>query len=335
MNLFILADGRRTFYQWDTNRQLIVIEPICAEVHFDNGTKDFSLVREVKIDKGLRVVDVPDILLQSTKSINVFAYVCDGEGGYTRRSVVFPVMARPKPADYPYAGEDELRVWEEHEKKIEAAQAAADAAASAASKAQETADGAIQAPAVAEAGQTIRASKVNNGGKPIEWEAVDFPSRVPESVEFTTVSAGTIPAGDNSTAIDTGVSWADLKDFDLFEVCVGAGSGNSSNKCSFSFYNRATPPEVWRRFQICSNLGKIRFKKLANGVYEMFMASGTVAASAAATKAEQYIEYYNAMGGPSTQLAGIKWADTDKIYIYKSATTTIEQTFTIAGIKFK
>ena len=110
MNLFILADGRRTFYQWDTNRQLIVIEPICAEVHFDNGTKDFSLVREVKIDKGLRVVDVPDILLQSTKSINVFAYVCDGEGGYTRRSVVFPVMARPKPADYPFAGEDEQRL---------------------------------------------------------------------------------------------------------------------------------------------------------------------------------------------------------------------------------
>lgn len=119
MNLFILSDGRRTFYQWDTNRQLIVIEPICAEVHFDNGTQEFSLVREVKIDKGLRVVDVPDVLLQSTKSITVFAYVCDGAGGYTRRASVFPVAARPKPADYPYAGEDELRVWEEHTKRLD------------------------------------------------------------------------------------------------------------------------------------------------------------------------------------------------------------------------
>lgn len=36
-------------------------------------------------------------------------------------------------------------------------------------------DGAIQAPAVAEVGQTIRVSRVNNDGKPIEWEAVDFP----------------------------------------------------------------------------------------------------------------------------------------------------------------
>lgn len=197
MNLFILADGRRTFYQWDTNRQLIVIEPICAEVHFDNGTQEFSLVREVKIDNGLRVVDVPDILLQSTKSITVFAYVCDGEGGYTRRSVVFPVMARPKPADYPFAGEDELRVWEEHEKKIEAAQNTANqgvqaagaaaqaaqaadgkaqAAAAAAVAAQRTADGAIQAPAVAKVGQTIAVNAVDESGRPVSWRAVDFPS---------------------------------------------------------------------------------------------------------------------------------------------------------------
>lgn len=174
MNLFILSDGRRTFYQWDTNRQLIVIEPICAEVHFDNGTKDFSLVREVKIENGLRVVDVPDILLQSTKSITVFAYVCDGEGGYTRRSVVFPVMARPKPADYPYAGEDELRVWEEHEKKIEAAQAAADAADAAAQAAQNTANGAIQAPLTAQVGQIVKVADVDKSGKPIEWKAADM-----------------------------------------------------------------------------------------------------------------------------------------------------------------
>lgn len=117
MNLFILADGRRTFYQWDTNRQLIVNDPTCTEVHFCNGTGDCSLRRSVNEQNGLRVVDVPNILLQDTKSVTVFAYVRTPNCGYTRRAVVFPVRGRSKPEDYIYT-EKELLTWEKLEKRI-------------------------------------------------------------------------------------------------------------------------------------------------------------------------------------------------------------------------
>lgn len=102
MNLFALADGRRSFYQWDTDRQMIVNDETCTEVHFCNGSSDCSLVCGVYDRGDLRLVDVPNILLQETKRITAFAFVRDGSGGYTRRAVSYSVLARTKPESYMY-----------------------------------------------------------------------------------------------------------------------------------------------------------------------------------------------------------------------------------------
>jgi hypothetical protein len=102
MNKFTLADGRKSFYQWDVGRQLIVHDTACTEVHFFNGAGDCSLVCTVLDQDGLRVVNVPNILLQDTRSVTAFTFVEEANGGYTRQAVVFPVRYRPKPEDYVY-----------------------------------------------------------------------------------------------------------------------------------------------------------------------------------------------------------------------------------------
>lgn len=117
MNPLTLSDGRYCFYQWDTGRHLIVHDHNCTEVHFCNGSYDCSLVCEVKEHDGLRVVDVPDILLQESKSITAFAFVEANGGGYTRFAIVFPVRARRKPEDYVYT-ETERKNWEALDRRM-------------------------------------------------------------------------------------------------------------------------------------------------------------------------------------------------------------------------
>lgn len=118
MNLFTLDDGRNSFYQWDSGRMLIVHDDVCGEVHFCNGSSDCSLRREIIDLEGKRVVKVPDILLQDSRSITVFAYVKDKNGGYTRRAIAFPVRTRTRPDDYVYT-EEELKTWEQLEERVE------------------------------------------------------------------------------------------------------------------------------------------------------------------------------------------------------------------------
>lgn len=96
--MFKLLDGRKAFYQWDINRKLIVNDETIEEVHFCNHQNPYSLVCEVYTENDLRVVDVPNILLQRNHCINVYAY--DGEA--TKYSKTFLVYARSKPEDYVY-----------------------------------------------------------------------------------------------------------------------------------------------------------------------------------------------------------------------------------------
>ena len=197
---------------------------------------------------------------------------------------------------------------------------------------------AIPAPKVAEVGQTVVVKEVDESGKPIVWEAVDFPSggSIPEKVEFTIISEGIIPAGsDGTTAIDTGVTWADLKDYDWFEIAVGTNVGTSGQK--YYFFNRSTPPEAWRRFMLVNGyIGKARFKKIANGVYEWFSQSNAVAISGVIRNTSDYDNFPVALNGPLNSLVDFKhWLDTDKFYIYPSVQVPSDQTFNLCGIRFK
>lgn len=98
IDLFTIKDGREHFYQWDIDRQLIVDDESINQVHFCNKTDDCSLICNVFDDNGLRVVNVPNILLTTDWQINVYAY----DKNYTKYSQAFKVIKRTKPEDYVY-----------------------------------------------------------------------------------------------------------------------------------------------------------------------------------------------------------------------------------------
>lgn len=115
--MFILRDGRNELYQWDLNRQVLLNGPELAdatEVHFCNRTDDCSLVVEVKDEGyGIRYAEIPNILLQDTYPIRVYAY-CDC---YTKIEQLFKIKPRTKPSDYTYT-ETEIKSYEYLENKL-------------------------------------------------------------------------------------------------------------------------------------------------------------------------------------------------------------------------
>lgn len=94
--MFHIADGRAEFYQWDSDRKIIVEDGTINQVHFCNKTDDCSIVVEVYEQDGVRCADVPNALLQDTWDINVYGY----DSNYTKYRKRFAVLARTKPADY-------------------------------------------------------------------------------------------------------------------------------------------------------------------------------------------------------------------------------------------
>lgn len=90
-----LNDGRSELCQWDTGRTLIV-DTDCSQVHFSN--KVFGRSIDVNVADGVAII--PDVLLQTDKDLNVWAFSGTAENGYTKISKTFKVNRRNKPADY-------------------------------------------------------------------------------------------------------------------------------------------------------------------------------------------------------------------------------------------
>ena len=97
--MFKILDGRDELFQWDINRQIIVSDASIDAVHYSNRTDNSALVVEVKEKNGLRVADIPNILLQESWDINVYGY-CDGY--YTKQAARIKVNPRTKPESYVY-----------------------------------------------------------------------------------------------------------------------------------------------------------------------------------------------------------------------------------------
>ena len=102
--MFYILDGRSHFYQWDIDRKIVVEDKTITQVHFCNRTDECSLVVEVYDLDGLRVANVPNILLQQDWRINVYAY----DSKYTKHCEVYEVARRSKPADYVYTETETL-----------------------------------------------------------------------------------------------------------------------------------------------------------------------------------------------------------------------------------
>lgn len=101
-NIFKIYDGRTNFWQWDTKQKLIVLDERVTEVRFSNRNMEHSKRRPVYTDKdGVRICNVPDLLLQLPK--NLIAYACvKGDDGCcsTIKAVKFAVYQQPIPSDY-------------------------------------------------------------------------------------------------------------------------------------------------------------------------------------------------------------------------------------------
>ena len=105
--MLTLNDGRSELWQWDTGRTLSV-DADCSQVHFSN--KVFGRSIDVDVIDGTAII--PDVLLQTDKDLNVWAFVGTAENGYTKISKTLTVNRRNKPADYVFTPPDQTTLSE-------------------------------------------------------------------------------------------------------------------------------------------------------------------------------------------------------------------------------
>ena len=105
--MLALNDGRDELWQWDTGRTFDV-DADCTQVHFSNNV----FGRSIDVDVVGGVAIIPDILLQTDKDLNVWAFVGTAENGYTKISKTFKVNRRNKPADYVFTPVEQTTIDE-------------------------------------------------------------------------------------------------------------------------------------------------------------------------------------------------------------------------------
>jgi hypothetical protein len=101
-NIFKIYDGRTSFWQWDTKQKLIVLDDRITEVRFSNRNMEHSKRRPVYTDNnGIRICNVPDLLLQLPKNLIAYACIRNDDGSCsTVKAVKFAVHRQPIPSDY-------------------------------------------------------------------------------------------------------------------------------------------------------------------------------------------------------------------------------------------
>lgn len=105
--MLTLNDGRSELWQWDTGR-ILTVDADCSQVHFSN--KVFGRSIDVDVVNGTAVI--PDILLQTDKDLNVWAFVGTADNGYTKINKTFKVNRRNKPADYVFTPVEQTTISE-------------------------------------------------------------------------------------------------------------------------------------------------------------------------------------------------------------------------------
>lgn len=98
-----ISDGRKEFYQWDKDVQLVSSGlPAGCAIHFDEQDSKETLTVVLKQSGEKLVCDVPNIILQKAQSFVAYAYLVDEQGSRTVYEQKFDVREREKPADYVY-----------------------------------------------------------------------------------------------------------------------------------------------------------------------------------------------------------------------------------------
>jgi hypothetical protein len=116
--MFKIYGNRDELWQWDLNQKLIVENDTINEVHFCDGVGNCSLVCKVYNFDGLRVANIPNVILQDNCDMNTFAFVRAEDGSYTKHREILKVNKRSKPADYVYT-ENEVKTWEALSERVD------------------------------------------------------------------------------------------------------------------------------------------------------------------------------------------------------------------------
>lgn len=103
-NIFKIYNGRTNFWQWDTRQKLIVLDESVTSVHFSNRDMNHSITRYVYEENGMRLVNIPDLILQLPRNLVAYAYAED----HTVKSVKFAVIQRPIPDGYVMSQTEEI-----------------------------------------------------------------------------------------------------------------------------------------------------------------------------------------------------------------------------------
>jgi hypothetical protein len=102
-NLLKIYDGRERFWQFDTGQKLIVLDRTIDQIHFSNKSMTKAIIKEVYVDDdGVRVCDVPDMMLKMPHSLIAYSYVMEDDSNKTICMTKFSVSTRQIPEDYSY-----------------------------------------------------------------------------------------------------------------------------------------------------------------------------------------------------------------------------------------
>ena len=100
-------------------------------------------------------------------------------------------------------------------------------------------------------------------------------AELPDGMTFTQIATGTIPTDiDPAVSIDTGVTWADVKDYDMFEIGIGVNGGSQNTWYGF---NKMSSPAAWQKIRFSGYIGHSLFRKVADNIYERWYGQKTVA----------------------------------------------------------
>lgn len=85
-------------YQYDKGQILKIADPIedGTEVQFSNGNSETTINKAINDSQ----VEIPDVLLQENKKILAYLKIINSDSETTIKTVIIPVKARTKPADY-------------------------------------------------------------------------------------------------------------------------------------------------------------------------------------------------------------------------------------------
>lgn len=229
MNIKI-ANDKELFYQWDTGQLLeITDDGSGSEVHIEKDT--LTLACAIREENGVRLVDVPDLLLQVDGHLTAYLVHKVEDEVETLFSRTFRIEHRAKPEDY-VCTETEILHYRDLAERITALeQNGGGTGGGIAEESDPTVQSWAKTPLTAEVGQFFKVSAVENG-KVTAVEAVEAPSGSGAGVwehicDITTTEQ--VDAGIVVTENSQGIPLSELKYNEIWVMAKMVGVDTNTN----------------------------------------------------------------------------------------------------------